>query len=85
MKQIVLDQGVESIDLYGFSADGGTLINAIGVLNTSTYDAKLKKIGIELAEKEKLLAAISERNGSTFFALANLFSDTGYTIPVQTT
>jgi hypothetical protein len=46
MKQIVLDQGVESIDLYGFSAGGGALINAIGVLNTSTYDTQLKKIRI---------------------------------------
>lgn len=60
MKQIILDQGVESIDLYGFSAGGGALINAIGVLNTSTYDAKLKKIGIGIAEKENLLTAIQK-------------------------
>lgn len=60
MKQIVLGQGVESIDLYGFSAGGGALINAIGVLNTSTYDTQLKKIEIGIAEKKKLLTAIQK-------------------------
>ncbi len=60
MKQIVLDQGVESIDLYGFSAGGGALINAIGVLNSAMYEAELKKIGIGGAEKKKLLAAIQK-------------------------
>ena len=58
MKQVVVDQGVDSIDLYGFSAGAGALINAIGVLNSSTYDDKLKKIGIGEVEKEKLLDAI---------------------------
>lgn len=58
MKQIVLDQGANSIDLYGFSAGGGALINVLGVLNTSTYDAKLKEIEIGIVEKEKLLLAI---------------------------
>lgn len=60
MKQTVVDQYIESIDLYGFSAGGGALINAIGILNTSIYDAQLKKIGIEKAEKEKLLNAIQK-------------------------
>jgi hypothetical protein len=58
MKQVVLDQGRDSIDLYGFSAGGGALINVIGVLNTSIYDDKLKEVGIGTLEKEKLLTAI---------------------------
>lgn len=58
MKQMVIDQNLESIDLYGFSAGGGVLVNVISVLNTSTFDDELKKIGIGLEEKKKLLTAI---------------------------
>jgi hypothetical protein len=58
MKKVVLDQGLESIDLYGFSAGGGALVNAIAVLNTTAHDTKLKKIGIGTEEKKKLLSAI---------------------------
>ena len=58
MKKIVLDEGLESVDLYGFSAGGGALVNAIAVLNTKQYDAQLKKIGIGTKEKKRLLFAI---------------------------
>jgi hypothetical protein len=58
MKQTVLGQGLNSIDLYGFSAGGGVVINVIAVLNTSSHDAELKKIGIGAEEKKKLLSAI---------------------------
>lgn len=58
LKQVVIDRGLDSIDLYGFSAGGAALINVIGVLNTSTYDPQLKKIGIGAIEKKKLLDAI---------------------------
>lgn len=60
LKHVVMDQGIDSVDLYGFSAGGGALINVIGVLNTSTYDTKLKEIGIRALEKEKLLSAIQK-------------------------
>lgn len=60
MKLAVLDEGLESIDLYGFSAGGGALINVIAILNTSNYDLELKKIGIKKAEKKKLLSAIQK-------------------------
>lgn len=58
LKQVVVDQGLDSVDLYGFSAGGGALINVIGVLNSTTYDAKLLEIGIGSVEKTKLLNAI---------------------------
>jgi hypothetical protein len=60
LKKIVLDNALNSIDLYGFSAGGGTLINVIAVLNTTTYDAELQKIGISAAEKKSLLSAIEK-------------------------
>ena len=60
LKQVVIDQGFCSIDLYGFSAGGGALINMISVLNTSNHDERLKEIGIGALEKEKLLNAIQQ-------------------------
>jgi len=58
MKKIIIDQELESIDLYGFSAGGGALINVIAVLNGAAYDSDLKRIGIGTEEKTKLLSAI---------------------------
>ncbi len=58
MNKIVLDQGLGSIDLYGFSAGGGAVVNAIAVLNGTAYDSKLKKIGVGAEEKKRLLSAI---------------------------
>jgi len=58
MKKIVIDQELESIDLYGFSAGGGAVINVIAVLNGTAYDAELKRIGIGAEEKKKLLSSI---------------------------
>jgi len=60
LKKIVLDQGLESVDLYGFSAGGGAVVNLIAVLNTTTYDSELKKIGIKRLEKKCLLSAIEK-------------------------
>jgi hypothetical protein len=58
LKKIVIDRGLEVIDLYGFSAGGGVVINLIALLNSSLYDAHLQQIGITNREKERLLAAI---------------------------
>jgi len=58
LKKTVIDQKLESVDLYGFSAGGAAVINTIAVLNTPTYDAELKRIGIGPDEKKKLLSAI---------------------------
>src|ERR1700678_1483675 len=37
IKKSVLIDGHQEVDLYGFSAGGGAIINAIGVLNTTRY------------------------------------------------
>lgn len=60
LKKSVVEGGLESIDLYGFSAGGGVAINLIAVLNTSAYDARLQQIGIGDQEKKWLLAAIQK-------------------------
>lgn len=60
LKKQVIGQQLESVDLYGYSAGGGVLINLLAILNTSSYDAELKKIGIEDREKSLLLKAIQK-------------------------
>lgn len=60
MKKIVIDAEVDSINLYGFSAGGGVIINAIAVLNGNRYDDELKKLGIGEEEKKKILSAIQK-------------------------
>lgn len=60
MKDLVVDQGLETLDVYGFSAGGGALVNAIGVLNSTTYDDELKQIGIGAEEKKKILRAVQK-------------------------
>jgi hypothetical protein len=58
IKHTVIDEKKSSVDLYGFSAGGGALINTLAVLNSSKYDAQLKKVGIGSLEKKKMLFAI---------------------------
>ncbi|MBX7066858.1 MAG: hypothetical protein K1X28_06485 [Parachlamydiales bacterium] len=60
LKKVVLEPGLQSVDLYGFSAGGGAVVNLLAVLNTETYDAKLKQIGIGSQEKQRLIAAIEK-------------------------
>lgn len=58
LKTQVIDLGLDSIDLYGYSAGGAAVVNALGVLQISTYDDALATIGIRDCEKERLLDAI---------------------------
>lgn len=59
-KKIMLDEGCQNVALYGFSAGGGAIINALAVLNGNSYEVELKEIGIQEAEKKKLLTAIQQ-------------------------
>jgi hypothetical protein len=51
---------ITGVDLYGYSRGGATILNLIGVLNddTGTYDADLAKLGIDAAERTRLLEFI---------------------------
>lgn len=60
IKKCVLIDGHQEVDLYGFSAGGGAIINVISVLNTTRHDESLQKIGIFQNEKEKMLQAIQK-------------------------
>lgn len=60
LKTCILDKGITAVDLYGFSAGGGAIVNLIAILNTDQYNAELKAIGITEAERLKLLSAIQK-------------------------
>src|SRR5579872_4379904 len=44
LKRCVIDLKLSAIKLYGFSAGGGAVVNALAVLNESTYDKQLQSI-----------------------------------------
>lgn len=60
LKRCVIDAELPAISLYGFSAGGGAVINALAVLNHDRYDAQLYAIGISGSCKHKILAAIAK-------------------------
>lgn len=54
-----LDNGhLSSINLYGFSAGGGAVVNVLAVLNRHDYDAELASIGIKENDKKQILEAV---------------------------
>jgi len=59
LKRCVIDLGLTTINLYGFSAGGGAVINTLAVLNQSTHDTELATIGITTSHKKQILAALT--------------------------
>lgn len=60
LKNLVVDVQVQKVNIYGFSAGAGALVNTLEVLNTSKYDQQLKKIGVSSHDKIEILKAISQ-------------------------
>lgn len=60
MKQTVCVAHAQSIDLYGFSAGGGALVNALAVLSQGRYPKELSQIGIGEDERQAILAAVQK-------------------------
>ncbi len=58
LKKLVVDGGLTSINLYGFSAGGGAAVNTLRVLNTDTYDKELASLGIDQRAKQAILQAL---------------------------
>lgn len=61
LKRCVVDLNISTINLYGFSAGGGAIINALAALNQTRFDTDLKKIGISSKDKKLIIAAL--KNG----------------------
>lgn len=49
---------INNINLYGFSAGGGAIINCLAILNTNKYDAELLGIGIDKQDKANIIKAL---------------------------
>lgn len=62
IKLCVVDANLTSLNLYGFSAGGGAIINALAILNQKTYDQQLRSIGVTAEHRKKIIDAI--QNGS---------------------
>lgn len=58
LKCCACDNSLSSINLYGFSAGGGAIINALATLNTSSHDERLTGIGISAKNKQQILSAL---------------------------
>lgn len=58
LKRCTVDLHMPVINLYGFSAGGGAIVNALAVLNQTTYDQDLQKIGITSEDKSKIVKAL---------------------------
>lgn len=57
MKKCVIEEGRGEINLYGFSAGGGAIVNALGTLNSKRFDDRLQEIGIDSHQKTQILRA----------------------------
>ena len=60
LKRCIFDGGAEAVHLYGFSAGGGAIINALAILNSNRYDTALKSIGIGFLEKQKIFESVQK-------------------------
>lgn len=60
LKKLIVDGGLKSLDVYGFSAGGGALVNAIAALNSTQYDRQLASININLDDKISILNALQQ-------------------------
>lgn len=58
LKKLVVEGGLPSINLFGFSAGGGALVNTISVLNSERYD--LQMIGLTASDKRAILSALQQ-------------------------
>lgn len=60
LKRCVVDFGLNTINLYGFSAGGGAVVNTLATLNQSTYDTELATVGITPAIKKQIIKALEQ-------------------------
>jgi hypothetical protein len=58
MKNLIIEQKLQTINLYGFSAGGGAIINLLAILNNGDYAEILLTLGISENERKEILTAI---------------------------
>jgi hypothetical protein len=60
LKRCVIDLKLPKINLYGFSAGGGAIINALGLLNQNNYEKELNNIGVTAEVKKQIINALEQ-------------------------
>lgn len=60
IKECLNTLDVKIINLYGFSAGGGAIINALAILNNNYYTYELERIGILQEQKAAMIHAIEQ-------------------------
>ena len=58
MKYYVCDQQMPNFNLYGFSAGGGAIVNALAILNQQLYQERLQSVGISNKEIKQIISAL---------------------------
>lgn len=58
LKQTMVAGNLNSMNIYGFSAGAGTLVNVLAVLNRNDYDSELAAIGVSESDKKAILQAL---------------------------
>lgn len=58
LKKLAVDSNIKVLNIYGFSAGAGALVNALVLLNTTKHDAELEKIGVQTSDKKSIIQAI---------------------------
>lgn len=60
LKCIASNPKVQVIDLFGYSAGGGVIINTLSLLNGNRFDDDLLKIGVTPSDKKQILEKIKK-------------------------
>lgn len=60
LKFYAYDQKIAKLNVYGFSAGGGAVINALAILNQYSYEEHLQKIGISKYIAESILNTLQD-------------------------
>lgn len=60
MKECVVGAELDKIHLYGFSAGGGAIVNALAILSHELYSDKLQMIGVDQSIKKQILQAVQK-------------------------
>lgn len=59
LKRTVCDLSISRINLYGFSAGGGAIINALAILHTGRYQEELTRIDVTAQDAKKIIDAVA--------------------------
>lgn len=51
----MMDQGMQRIDLYGFSAGGAALVNLLAIVNSNRYKNEMARIGFTQSYRKRFL------------------------------